>query len=288
MSYSPSWHDQESSWWVKANRAREHLNALRRQADEFRASEPYALTPEPTDTPDLTAYRLHIRRPFPTSVNATIGDILHNLRAALECLAYEVAKCCHGGSVPPEQERETTFPICATPEAFARFFAQGKRKGLYDERAQKAFRSVQPFHQLEAAHRRRSALDLSFEEAFQWSILHCLDVLWNIDKHRRLTLLAWWPDLIWWGSDGHTNRKLLPGDGTFEDGSILFYIHGHDEGRSNEVSHEFNITLTDDPAYGNRKGVHRDVVEVLSAFHTHIHHRVFSNIFRIMSEPAGR
>lgn len=79
---------------------------------------------------------------------------------------------------------------------------------LYDSRARAAFRSVQPFVNLEEAHKLGVALDETFEEEFRWSELYRLDTLWNIDKHRRLALFAWWPSLIYWGSNGPSNRRV--------------------------------------------------------------------------------
>lgn len=286
VSYEANWRDQSSSWWVKANRAKEHLDSLRRQVDEFRASEPYALIPESADTPNLTAYRLAVRWPFPVGISATIGDILHNLRAALESLAYEVARCCHDGTVPEHQERESTFPIFANPEGFERFFTHPKRVGLYDDRAREAFRAVQPFRQLEVAHGLGIALDRTFDEEYLWDKLHGLNVLWNIDKHRRIPLMAWWPALIYWGSDGATNRRLLPGDGTMADGSVLFYIEGQDEGQGDEISHDFHIVLTDDPAHRGGAGAKPDVVDMLTNWHSHIVGWVFPTVFSMMSRPT--
>ena len=186
-------------------------------------------------------------------------------------------------NVPAELERASTFPICQAPEAFDAFF-KGKRALLYDSRARAAFRSVQPFVNLEEAHKLGVALERSFEDEASWSELYRLDALWNIDKHRRLTPMAWWPDLIYWGSDGPSSRRLLPGDGTLGDGSILFYIEGADEGQGDEVSHEFNLVLTDDPAFSRKRGSTDDVVDMLERWHQHIVDLVvFPRIFTIMS-----
>jgi len=54
--------------------------------------------------------------------------VLHNLRAALECLAFEVARRSQGGTLTAKQEKESTFPICESPEDFDASF-KGK-KGL--------------------------------------------------------------------------------------------------------------------------------------------------------------
>jgi len=121
-------------------------------------------------------------------------------------------------------------------------------------------------------------------------VLHRLDTLWNIDKHRRLTLMAWWPDLIFWGSNRPSNRRALPGDGTLADGSILLYIEGTDEGQSDELSHEFNLVLTDDPASSQGatdEGAPEDVVGLLKHWHQHIVHLVvFPRVFTIMSQAT--
>ena len=288
VSYDQTWMDQDSSWWAKANRANEHIDSLRRQVDEYRASAPYSLTPEPTEKPDRLAYRLRFSKPVPVAVSTTVGDILHNLRAALESLAFEVARRGQGGTLTAKQEKESTLPICETPEALDAFFAGRDRKGLlYDRRARAAFRSVQPFVNLEEAQKLGVVLNRSFEEAFRWNELHRLDTLWNIDKHRRLTLMAWWPDLIFWGSNGPSNRRVLPGDGTLGDGSILLYIEGTDEGQSDELSHEFNLVLTDDPAASPDRGATDDVVRLLKHWHEHIVHRVvFPRVFTIMSQAT--
>ena len=285
VSYDQTWIDQRSSWWAKANRAKEHINSLHRLVDEFRASEPYSLTPEPAEKPGRLAYRLRFSKPVPVAVSTTVGDALHNLRAALESLAFEVARRSQGGALTADQEKASTFPICESPEAFDAFF-KGKKGLLYDSQARAALRSVQPFVNLEEAHKVGVALDRSFEETFHWSELHRLDTLWNIDKHRRLTLMAWWPDLIYWGSDGPSNRRASPGDGTLVDGSILLYIEGADEGQDDKLSHEFNLVLTDDPAFSRNQGATNDVIDLLEHWHQHLVDMVvFPRVFTIMSQP---
>jgi hypothetical protein len=43
----------------------------------------------------------------------------------------------------------------------------------------------------------------------------------NIDKHRRLHLTAWWPDIVYWGSDEPSHRRWRWGEPPYEDGRIL-------------------------------------------------------------------
>ena len=291
MSLGGVWNSPSSSWWVKASRAGEHLDRLRREVDEFRASEPYSVTPEPTDNPNVTAYRLRYHRDVPPALSATVGDVVHNLRAALENLAFEVARQDQGGTLSPKQEWASTFPIRKSPEDFDRFIAAKARKTLrYTSLAQKAFRSVQPFVILEGAQRLGISLDETYEEAFRWNVLHRLDAVWNIDKHRRLTFFGrprLWPDMIWWTSNGPSNRRALPGDGTLADNSILLYIEGSDEGQGSELNYEFNLVLTDDPAYASDgTGATEDVVSLLTSWHRAVVH-VFHQVPMIMSNDAG-
>ncbi|WP_327007569.1 hypothetical protein OHA72_10040 [Dactylosporangium sp. NBC_01737] len=282
VNYGPRWDDKNASWWVKANRAHEHLDDLRSAVKEFRDSTPYTVTPEPTDRQDRLAYRLRYRRPFPTSISAVVGDVLSNLRAALESLAYGVAEACHGGVIPAELERRATFPITKDSQVFDAFHKE--RPGLYDDRAKRAFRAVQPFIFMEDSKELGHQTKRTYETNFTWSYLHRLDRLWNIDKHRRLATLAWFPDLISWGSNGETQRKLYPGDGTMADGSVLFYIEGSDEGRGTAIEHQFNIVLTDDPGHRADPAFIMDLVALLGDFHYHMVDDVFPKIFTIMSE----
>lgn len=56
------------------------MESSRHLIDQFRASRPYTLLPEPTSTPGRVAYRLRITRPVPVAVSTTVGDVLHNMR----------------------------------------------------------------------------------------------------------------------------------------------------------------------------------------------------------------
>lgn len=229
--------------------------------------------------PDRLAYRLRFLRPVPISISTTVGDILSNLRASLESLAFEVARRTQGGQLTPAQEQASTFPIEATPDGFDDFF-KGKRGALYDDRARRAFRQVQPFFYDEMATQHGITLSDSYEDRAQWHALFRLDRLWNIDKHRRLAIMAWWPDLIYWGSNGPSNRRMLPGDGTVADGSVLFYVQGRDPDMGDAVTHEFNLAITDDSAFRPRDGATADVAELMTSLHRHLAPRSFPRCSR--------
>lgn len=128
VSYDQTWIDQRTSWWAKANRAKEHIDSLRRLVGEFRASSPYSLTPEPTGMPGRLAYRLRFTNPIPVVISTTVGDVLHNLRAALESLAFEVARRSQSRPLSPGQEKRQRSRS-ARPRRILPASSQRKRTG---------------------------------------------------------------------------------------------------------------------------------------------------------------
>lgn len=196
--YSAHWTDPASSWCVKANRAKVHLEVLRHEVDIYRESEPYVVIPEATEVSGRLAYRLHIRKPLPTTISAIIGDVVHNLRAALECLAFELVRRSHDEPLTKKQEQASTFPICASPADFDEFIS--RKKDLYSQQAIVALRTVQPFFFTEEALRLGIESGLSFEEHARYEALHRLNTVWNIDKHRRLTLTVWRLNITYWAA----------------------------------------------------------------------------------------
>jgi hypothetical protein len=77
--------------WAKLDRAEVHLRSLGDQVERYRAANRYEAALEPTDTPDRVAHRVHVRHQVPVAISTITGDIVHNLRPALDSLAYEMA-----------------------------------------------------------------------------------------------------------------------------------------------------------------------------------------------------
>ncbi len=120
-------------------------------------------------------------------------------------------------------------------------------------------------------------------------MLHRLAHLSNLDKHRRLTVLAWWPDLVYWMSNGPSNRRWVGGDGTFTDGSVLGYMIGKDVDAGDRLFHEFNLVLADDPVHdaGDPSSSTEDVVAMLNRWHEHITGWVFACVFGVLSRDGA-
>jgi hypothetical protein len=89
------------------------------------------LTPEPGDQPNELAYRLRIHGEVPAEVSTVVGDIVHNLRSALDSLAYALAERSKGGPLGKREEQVTFFPWCANATDYELFFGIGSlRKQL--------------------------------------------------------------------------------------------------------------------------------------------------------------
>lgn len=122
---------------------------------------------EPTGKPGRVAYRLRmIVRPVPVAVSTTVRDVPHNMRAALESLAFELARRSHAAALTVAQERASTFPIRESPAAFDAFFT-GRKASLYDDRARAAFRAVLPFINIEQARQLGVGLERTYPEEFR-------------------------------------------------------------------------------------------------------------------------
>ena len=84
-----------SSVFLKLDRASEHLDCLREQTRTF-----LELKPTPFDfrtkktarpgKPDLYILRAMVRREPPRELGLTIGDVVQNIRQALDHLVYEL------------------------------------------------------------------------------------------------------------------------------------------------------------------------------------------------------
>lgn len=248
--------DQEAAWWAKMRRADAHRTDLAAMAREFNESEPYTLTREDTGNPEEVAFRLHIHRETPADISTAIGDVLHNLRSALDSIAFELARRTVGHDLNRRDEQATEFPICRDPDTFSTFF-ELKRNGrsvrahLYDDRARAALRAAQPFYWgTVVAADTEEEQQTRFQDEYEWSLLRRLRVLNNVDKHRRLASVSVgrWPSLIYFGSDEDDKTQFRWGHFPVEDDTILCYLVGP-KARATELRHEFALVLTDDPMH---------------------------------------
>lgn len=115
-------------------------------------------------------WSVYPERPIPMRWSLLLGDAVHNLRSALDHLVYQLA-LLQQDPLPAGIERSGAFPVCVTEKDFQK---QSHRLAGIDCKAQKQIKALQPFNAPKP----------------QKHPLHWLALLDNIDKHRRLNVVA--------------------------------------------------------------------------------------------------
>jgi hypothetical protein len=182
---------------VKLDRAKEHAEVFKAEVDRFAAEKPY-----PFHVVTLYGNNIYdvewVRNP-PARWGAIAGDCVHNLRSALDHIAWDLASDGDGNA-----PYHTEFPIFVDREKFfqrtkagepARGSGLRKIDAITDLNLQTAIKRLQPF---QSEHPTRHPL---------W-ILHELD---NLDKHRALRPVTAWAHTDLWRRDIHDLPDLPPG-----------------------------------------------------------------------------
>ena len=79
----------DSAWWTKTARARVHIDECRRVVAAIRVLDAYEVMKVPGTTPNTRRYVWRDKHAIPAVLAAIVGDVVHNLRSALDCLAYQ-------------------------------------------------------------------------------------------------------------------------------------------------------------------------------------------------------
>lgn len=156
---------------AKIGRADEHAKTLKKEILRWRDSNPYMVTRQ--HNADFTKHFLvaHIGVEPPTvRWTLMLGDVVHNLRSALDHLVYAIA-IAESGKNPPPDDDNLMFPIRATGPGFAKV-EKVRLKSLRKE-VKTSIEACQPY--------RRKHPDLP-------PLLLVLDELEKTDKHRLLKL----------------------------------------------------------------------------------------------------
>jgi hypothetical protein len=187
---------------LKLKRARRHIAELEGEIAELIERQPYAIVP---DCDDPCSYGLKIRAlgDVTEPLSPIVGDVIHNLRAALDLLA------CGLVGRKGENTRKVYFPFSTSASTFDEAL-QKSRIGRAGSDVVDAIRSLKPYRDGDTA---------------LWG-LHGLDIE---DKHRALILLAVAGPgelLVFDEEFGYTTLAtgLIP----LEDGAIVGYDNTHD------------------------------------------------------------
>lgn len=270
------WLDRGSAWWAKMDRAEEHLDDLEGEVGQFIRGGTYEVELMPGAVPHETDLRLRISRPIPVRFSTMIGDVLHNLRSALDCVAFELARRHVGRELTEDEQQACEFPIKDELHKVDAFFRQRPRPILYGPRERRAVREVQPGR----LHDEMTRLGLSRQrgraQEVRWDSLTLLNRLSNVDKHRTLHLVGWWPDLFYWSSsEGDPERGWRWGRPPFEDGALLGTLID-DPARPAplpDLHHEMQLRLFQPPEAGRS-----DVIWLLTRIHQQLGRTVIPRV----------
>lgn len=154
---------------AKISRAGEHLVSLKAEAREFLASSPWQNTRDTERAPEFVLYTFKVVRTPPKRVALIVADVVHNLRSALDHLAWQLAR-----TTTETPYDRTFFPILKKDTAQSRRTFASALRDVPPE-AQRIIAGFQPYQAGDEA-----------ENHPLW----ILQSLWNIDKHRAISPLA--------------------------------------------------------------------------------------------------
>jgi hypothetical protein len=149
---------------AKIERANQHIHDLECAMRAFRDQEPYGFGREIDPNTGDEIHRIEIRQQTPIAFSLITGDALHNLRSALDHLAWKTHEA--DGGTP---DNKTSFPIYDTAAEYKA--APLAKKQKFSPRLISLFEAVQPY---------QSGYELI-------GVLHELNI---IDKHHLLLMTA--------------------------------------------------------------------------------------------------
>jgi hypothetical protein len=126
---------------LKAKRAEKHIHELKTALEEFYARKPYGIGKKiDANTRDQIYYLTRID-PVPLPISLIIGDVLQNLRSALDHLAYALVTKAIAPTLP---NKYLTFPIMDTAKQYMAPEGRGKIECAGDD-AMKIIDSFKPY-----------------------------------------------------------------------------------------------------------------------------------------------
>lgn len=214
---------------AKLDRAREHLEELDTYIDTFLDSDPYTMTI--SHEPDRVVGHLVYKTPIPIGWSVVLGEIIHNMRSALDNTVY-LLSCVWKQKLVG---KGTMFPIFDDPNKWIQNKGASTIRKLPDK-ARAYVEGLQPFN-------RKTPISMS---------LLSLNMLWSQDKHRIIqpwayTIDGFVDDLT---ASPPAARKVFNTE-VLHDGAEVFSVYPPAGTLASDVRVDGNLTFAiafDDPA----------------------------------------
>ncbi len=152
-------------WTVKIDRAKQHMVELRKEIKNFSDTHPYKISTKRDPLTNHLIYYVARAESLPLQISLITGDIIHNLRSALDHLAYELFIVNLGNAT---NARHIYFPIAENFELYKKNKIE-MTKGI-TQKAKDLIDTVRPY---------KGGSNTIWE-------IHRLDI---IDKHRSILLV---------------------------------------------------------------------------------------------------
>ena len=166
----------ELAWRVKLRRAERHLHTFRDECDAYLTTARVALAYDADPTAGTITVVLQADAQPPMSLGAVVGDVLHNLRSALDAIAWAT---CQRAGVPKEKENQVYFPISADPSNWASL--AGGQLPCVEPKHLQVFKALQPWYWDEEARAHGIEVDVWHARRHPLQQLHDLA---RRDRHR--------------------------------------------------------------------------------------------------------
>jgi hypothetical protein len=156
---------------LKIARANEHLDALKAEIARYYDTHPAEFVADPTIHTDGSGEQYVFGRfeadAPPDHIAVVIGDVLQNLRSALDYLVWELVL-----ANKQQPGKKNSFPICDCAKGFANELRRGRLDGVHSGAITEA-EGLQPYFG-----------GAEVDKSFLWN----LEQFSNINKHRRVLL----------------------------------------------------------------------------------------------------
>ena len=191
----------------KLDWARQHLRIVQESFRDFLGSDGYSVEIEYHREQRQYVARIRAAKPVPDAWSLMVGDVVHNIRSALDALTHQLSMK-HTPGLTERQIVDIQFLICETDVEFSSPRGQRRLAHVHPD-VRTAMRGLQPYHGQHGA------------GASPLSVLRDLS---NIDKHRHLVL----SDIILQGTstffsppNGPKRYRSSDYAGPFVDGAIV-------------------------------------------------------------------
>jgi len=179
-----------SSYRLKVARAKQLIDELQEAVSTFFAGKPFSVYIEDDAGTGLRLWKVKVREEIPVMWSAVVGDVVHNLRSALDLLAVQIVRHCE-----PTRKKfaEVQFPIASDENWFEKGLE--RRMGRISPDAKKVIREMKPY----------KGGNSRFYE---------LSEINNIDKHRAVILVGGAQSsfgMAWELFDVYENREIGTG-----------------------------------------------------------------------------